>query len=100
MIIPSDLNTIVETIDALLPGWEHTTPAGRLVNHRWDHPTDRETVTLSHYLTGTRWLVQVSYGRGGAELSHQVLDVPAQVPAWLVLCGAHPGTLTLTGAAA
>lgn len=95
---PADLSTVVDTIDTLLPGWDHTRPATRLVNHRWQHPTDRETVTLTHYLTGTRWLVQLSYERGGAELSHQVLDSVPQVPMWLAVCGAATGTLTLTGA--
>ena len=97
---PDDLTTIVDTIDLLLPDWEHITPATRLVNHEWRHNTEPETVTLAHYTTGRvgsqRWLAQLSYYRRDTELSHQVLDTPAQVPMWLALCGAALGTLTLT----
>lgn len=100
---PADLTAIVHLVDTLLPGWEHTTPATRLVNHEWQHPTDRESVTLAHYTTGAgqlHWLAQLSYYRGKTERSHQVLDSVDQVPMWLALCGAAVGTLSLSGAAA
>lgn len=105
-LTPADLATIVALVDRLLPGWEHTTPATRLVNHEWRHATEAETVTLAHYLTSAdsarrdtqRWLAQLSYYRGRTERSHQVLDSVAQVPAWLALCGAAHGTLRLIGA--
>lgn len=100
-LTPADLATIVALVDRLLPGWEHTTPATRLVNHEWRHATEPETVTLAHYTTEAgqlNWLAQLSYYRGKTERAHQVLDSVDQVPIWLALCGAAEGTVSLAAA--
>jgi hypothetical protein len=99
-LLPSDLAAVIEAVTAALPDWDHTQPAAisSISDHVWTHPTEREQVTLSHYATGTRWLVQVEYTRGGALKSLQVLDNLAEVPVWLCAAGATSGRLSLAGA--